>query len=804
MGDRELSPAEQFQRASALFERGQIAESQTIAAALAERYRSSAPEWSANFTVLEAQSAAWRGFSQDVVRLLAPELPASADADLRILRFSLLAGASVYLHRYNEAQLYLSRADALCSPMDRAACSHALNAHWTLALEQGQYEDASRYALQEAALSRRVGRPFDEARALTNLAVTRLQQERFDEAIDWLRASDGIARPLGAEDILLTNTGDLGWAYYSLGDRERALTLFQDAESRAVALSDTDDTITWLATIGSVDQDQRDWVRAADSYRQALQLARTIGSTDDIVNSLESLAHISIELNQPDDAEADLRQLEPMIRASGNHLDALDVELAHGRIAAVRRQDEQAEAIFRQVEGDPASQITMRLGAEHELARLFEAEGRGDDAMKMYATALATFESARAQIKNEDSKLPYFANATPIYDDDIRLLLAQGKTEEALAAADQSRARTLAQGLGLDAARLVFEGAALHPGAVAARAGATLLFYWLGERGSWLWVITPAKTTVVPLPPEGEITRQVERYRQALQGPEDPIAHPNADGMALYRTLVAPAQPWLTRGGSVDILCDGVLSEVNFETLIVPGPAPHYWIEDADIVSAPSLLLLALAQPAAGDRRNLLLIGNALSPGPDYPKLANAGFEMRQIRRHFSPGDETVFEGPQANPRSYLESTPQQFTYIDFVAHGVASRVDPMDSAIILSGMPGSDDSFRLHARDIMQHPIHARLVTIAACYGGGTRAYAGEGLVGLSWAFLYAGAHNVIGALWEVSDASTPVLMDAVYQGIEEGLAPRVALRRAKLTMLHGPFQRPFFWAPFQLYTGR
>jgi CHAT domain-containing protein len=297
--------------------------------------------------------------------------------------------------------------------------------------------------------------------------------------------------------------------------------------------------------------------------------------------------------------------------------------------------------------------------------------------------------------------------------------------------------------------------------------------------------------------------RRVERYRQTLQGPEDPLAPASQDGLALYRTLVAPAQAWLPPGGNVDILCDGVLSELNFETLIVPQPSPHYWIEDANIVSAPSLLLLASSQPGESGARNLLLIGNAISPGPDYPELANAGFEMRQIRRHFSPEDETVFEGSEANPGSYLQSTPQRFAYIDFVAHGVASSTDPLNSAIILSRMPGGEDSFRLHARDIMQHPIHARLVTIAACYGGGTRVYAGEGLVGLSWAFLYAGAHSVIGALWEVSDASTPVLMDGVYQGIEEDLAPRAALRRAKLSLLHGSFQRPFYWAPFQLYTG-
>ena len=777
-----------------------MAQSEDTAASLAERYRGTDPGWSERFRVLEAQSAAWRGTSPEVLRILTFS---PSDPDLQIRTLSLLAAADVHLRRFPDAREYLVRADQLCSTAKHAVCTHVMNAHWTLAIEQGRYGEAYGFALQNLNLARDYRDAFEEAVALMNLANTCLYQQHYDDAIDWLNASNEIARSLDAEDILLMNTGNLGWAYYSLGDRERAFRLFQDAERRAAALGDTQGTILWLTTSGYVLQDSGEWAGARESYSRALRLATQINSTDDIVNCLEDLAHISIQLGQLSDADADLREVDPLVTAGGNRLDILDVTLARGRIAAARRQDQQAETLFRRVEADPASQTTMRLGAEHELARLFESEGHIDDALKMYATALATFESARAQIESEASKLPYFANATPIYDDYIRLLISQGNTEEALAAADQSRARSLAQGLGLNPARPAFHAASFHPGAIAARAGATLLFYWLGERQSWLWAITPGKTTVFQLPPEAEIARRVARYRQALQAPDDPVASPNQDGQALYRTLVAPAQASLPSGGNVDILCDGVLSELNFETLIVPQPSPHYWIEDANIVSAPSLLLLASSQPGESGPRNLLLIGDAISPGPDYPDLSNAGFEMQQIRRHFSPQEETIFEGRQANPRSYLQSAPQRFTYIDFVAHGVASSTDPLNSAIVLSRQPGSEDSFRLHARDIMQHPIHARLVTIAACYGGGTRAYAGEGLVGLSWAFLYAGAHSVIGALWEVSDASTPLLMDAVYQGIEEGLAPRAALRRAKLSLLHGPFRRPFFWAPFELYTG-
>ena len=84
-------------------------------------------------------------------------------------------------------------------------------------------------------------------------------------------------------------------------------------------------------------------------------------------------------------------------------------------------------------------------------------------------------------------------------------------------------------------------------------------------------------------------------------------------------------------------------------------------------------------------------------------------------------------------------------------------------------------------------------------------KTYAGEGLVGLAWAFLRAGAHNVIGGLWEVSNASTPQLMDELYKGLNEGKDPATALRNAKLTLVHstGNYRRPFYWGPFQLYAG-
>jgi CHAT domain-containing protein len=158
-----------------------------------------------------------------------------------------------------------------------------------------------------------------------------------------------------------------------------------------------------------------------------------------------------------------------------------------------------------------------------------------------------------------------------------------------------------------------------------------------------------------------------------------------------------------------------------------------------------------------------------------------------------------------AIPAAYATSGPDQFRYIHFTAHGTASRLSPLDSAVVLSPPQDGPENFKLYARDIVQHPLNARLVTISGCYGSGVRTYAGEGLVGLAWVFLRAGSHNVIAALWQVADASSPLLMDRLYGELQAGKAPDEALRIAKLSLVHSSsvYRRPLFWGAYQLYAG-
>jgi CHAT domain-containing protein len=491
--------------------------------------------------------------------------------------------------------------------------------------------------------------------------------------------------------------------------------------------------------------------------------------------------------------------------------------MVKGLIAARSHDEAEAERIFRAVENDPKTNASLKFRAEYALARLYEDEGHSAAADREYQTALKTIEASRSTLRRDDSKLPFSNNARHVYDDYVHFLVASKKTDEALRWADFSRARTLNEGLGL-----LPKGGSVGPPPldapeIARRAGGTLLFYWLGEKQSYLWAITPRKTSLFTLPPAEEIDDAVHRYREALKV-QDVLAAADRDGESLYQTLAGPAKGLLKKDAKVFVIPDGSLNNLNFETLLVStakapepnapepnasGPMVHYWIEDVTIANASSLRVLAAAgAPKEKRERTLLIVGDSVAPNDEYRELPQAAAQMKSVESHFS-GAEKILTRENATPSAYLASSPEKFSYIHFVAHGTASQLSPLDSAIVLSKNNAQDDSFKLYARDIKDQKLRADLVTISACYSAGERSYSGEGLVGLSWAFLAAGAHNVVAALWEVSDASTAQLMDKFYDELNKGASPDAALRTAKLSFLRGKeFRNPYYWAPFQLYA--
>ncbi len=741
--------------------------------------------------------------NEKVLGLLLSESAPVPTVQLTVEKGRVEGSAYAALRRFPEASRKFSEAEKVCLTEMYADCADIALEQGVMDMARGAFAQAQGRFAHALGLSRERGYQFEEGTALLDLSWSALEQEHYDEAIDWSEAASKFSSGMGAADIAQNASGNSGWAYYKLGETERAENLLLDAASKAEKLGDVTDHVKWLIAVGYVYLDAGDFAKAEQSYKQALELAQQTNKQD-VIDALVSLATVSERSGKLDQARDYADKTIALVPKDGNRLDVLYPLLVKGHVAARRHDTQQAEKIYREIEQDPKSHVFLKWEAEHSLAQLYEDENQFDSAEREYRAALNTFEGARYSL-HEDTSLPFPANAAGIYDDYIHFLVNRKQAIEALQIAEYQRGRTLAEGLGVLQKGAAFKPEVLNAQQIARKVGGTILFYWLGEKQSYLWTITPQKTTIFVLPPRSEIEPMAQRYRKALADQQEFLPRTSDDGLALYRILVEPAVNLLPRDAKVFIIPDGSLNALNFETLMVPGSTPHYWIEDVTITNASSLRLLAASRKGQKHAYNLLLLGNAVAPNFDYPELRKAAAEMDSIERHFQPNQQQVLAREQATPDAYLASKPEQFAYIHFVAHGTANRASPLDSAIVLSRSNAQEDSFKLYARDIIHHPLRAELVTISTCYGAGSRAYSGEGLVGLSWAFLRAGAHNVIGALWEVSDVSTPQLMDELYRELEAGQTPDTALRNAKLATLRSSasYRKPFYWAPFQLYSG-
>ncbi len=832
--DRQGSPQSDFERAYQDFIHGELTKCREEAGRGYRSFGNSSPEWARKFRTLEAKALLEQGLFEDALKLLESQsLPSDQpESDVSIL--TLVALAKIRIHEIPESEHALNDALKLCDASEVASCGGLFQAFGILASERSQSSSAEKAYEHSLSFARSHSDRFLESTSLLNLGYESLAQGRFDEAIDRSEAAYQSAKSIGARVIELVTQGNMGWAYYRLGDSEKALGLSLEAEKTAAQLGDVFDQENELTNIGHIYMDSRRFDLAALSFQRALDLAEGIKAKQDISNALRVLARLALQTGEPGKASQYAERALAIARESGNHPDELYPMLVQGQVAAGRGDTETAENKFHEVEQHRVCPVFLKWEAEHSLARLYEDEDRTDSADREYRSALATFEAARDTVRHEDSQLSFLTNASRIYDDYVHFLVARGKTDDALRWADYSRARTLAEGLGLLAKGPSAGPPPLNPQQIARRAEGTVLFYWLGEKQSYLWTITPQKTSLFTLPPEAEINAAVQRYRKALGGPQDVVESADHDGRWLYQTLIAPAQALLQRDAKVFVIPDGSLNNLNFETLLVvessvSQPKLHFWIEDVTIADASSLRVLGASRAGKGKSkqkrdRGLLLVGNSVAPNDKYPELPKAAAQMESVARHFPAAEQRIFTREQATPAAYLASSPEQFSYIHFVAHGTASRLSPLDSAIVLSKIALSknvlsktalsktapaqgnaeDDSFKLYARDIIRRPLRADLVTISACYGAGERAYSGEGLVGLSWAFLRAGAHNVVAALWEATDASTEQLMDRFYDELDKGAGPDAALRAAKLSLLRGGgFHNPFYWAPFQLYAG-
>jgi tetratricopeptide (TPR) repeat protein len=265
---------------------------------------------------------------------------------------------------------------------------------------------------------------------------------------------------------------------------------------------------------------------------------------------------------------------------------------------------------------------------------------------------------------------------------------------------------------------------------------------------------------------------------------------------SLYKELIEPLEPLLeeTVKGASDrtaasrklvIVPHGLLHRVPFHALFDGG---SYLLERFEISYAPSAKVYSLCQgriPRGFDKALVLGVAD-----PSIPAVAE---ETQAVVQHLPAAE--LLRDQQATVETLRLRVPG-CGVLHLACHGMFRADNPMFSSLKVG------DGW-LAASDVIQLDLAGALVTLSACESGRNEVYAGDELMGLTRAFLGAGATTLVASLWLVQDETTAKLMEKWYELLSEGVGRATALRNAQLA-LKDRYPHPYYWAPFVLIGRR
>jgi CHAT domain-containing protein/lipopolysaccharide biosynthesis regulator YciM len=353
---------------------------------------------------------------------------------------------------------------------------------------------------------------------------------------------------------------------------------------------------------------------------------------------------------------------------------------------------------------------------------------------------------------------------------------------------------------------------------------AVFIEYFLGDSAYYASVITENAMTVIELPFDSLVNKKVKGLRfSILHKSENHFQNFSSD---LYRTFWSPIEKYLsdqnTKPAKAVIVADGTLSYVPFETLLssVDENAGYsklpYLIKNYDLSYAISGTLLLQ------EERSVKTFGknSYVAFAPVFTDESQTNFIVNTGERYISPLPGTISEVKKihelhtsknlfakyfmfkdAKEENVKSGEIGNYKYIHFATHGILNENHPELSGLILSQDSASKEDCFLYSGEIYDLKLNADLVCLSACETGLGKVVKGEGIIGLTRGFLYAGAKNVMVSLWKVSDASTSQLMVDFYDNLLSDTPKAESLRKAKTNLIASDkFSAPYYWAPFIL----
>jgi CHAT domain-containing protein len=723
----------------------------------------------------------------------------------------------------------------------------------TIHFEMGNGRDALEFVERAIRLFEMNDKKWGMAEAKLDLGRIQHSLDNDQEALRNLSDALSLFRSLSMRRLESLTFRAMGQVHRKLGETESALRAYQSALRLTRAGQDQRQEAYTLNYIGELYEDLKQESRALKYYRDALPLSRVSADPISEARTLYNLAHVERDSGNLQDARQHIEAAIEIVESLRTKVSSQDLRTTY--FATVRDTYElYIDILMLLHKQSPSSAFCAEAFVVSERARARSflemlREGRAnvregvDPKLLTKERELSEAFNMKAHrqmqlLTNKDKKAADEINKEL---EDLTAQLTQIR-DQIKSSSPRYAALTLPQPLNL---REVQQRVLNHD--------SLILEYALGNDRSYVWMVGPDSVAGYELPGRSEIEQSARRLYQLMIAYQM-VYGESVDQQSNRRAKAAEAMPAETamlsrlvlgplagklQNKRLIIIADGALQYIPFQMLTDPDSS-QFLLTNHEIVNEPSASTLGLLLSESSERKptgnSVAVLADPVFEADD-PRVKRKGNNVDDSARHedlkqslrdiglsadgveiprlLASRDEADaimnsvpwFTGLKAvgfaaNRESVLGPELTKYRVVHFATHGLINNEHPELSGIVLSlfdEQGRSQDGFlRLH--DIYNLRLPADLVVLSACSTGLGKDVKGEGLIGLTRGFMYAGASSVVASLWKVDDEATAELMKHFYYAMfRKGLTPVAALRDAQLVMASDQrWQSPYYWAGF------
>jgi CHAT domain-containing protein len=713
---------------------------------------------------------------------------------------------------------YLNQSMVLAKGSDREAA--ICNSIGILYTNQRDYAKAIEFFQRGLIIAIQRNDRFKQAEILLNVGVAYQFQQNYQSALNSFEQSLEVARAINYSELMVPLEEGRGTVLKAQGKYKEALDAFDRALEAATGKDDKTRIAELLWRKSELQLAKGDVSASIQNANESIKLAEQL--------SLRNVRYLA------------LTNLGKAYRAAGqNDLAMQTFKQATSQIEEMRNQVaglENERQLFFEDKVEPYHQMIGMLLTANK-----------DDTNQQ---ALLTAESAKARVLLDVFSTGRIDLAKVISDrekeEETRLnrrivdLNNEITQENRKQIAGTARLKTLNEALG--SARIEYETfqdslyaahselrtsrAQTRPGTSADINGlvtdstTAFLEYVVTDSETYLLVLTKSQDSKSPILRAYPIAIAANEIAKQTRDFRDMITTQSAfadDARRLYDLLLKPAEGQLKGKTSLCIVPDGILWDLPFQAL--EPRAGRYLLEDYSISYAPSLSVLGEMSVQKKTERtspSLLAFGNPTVPseiaanikttyrGENVGPLPDAEVEVSALKSIWGTSSSRVLIGPSASKNAF-RSEALKYNIIHLATHGILDDASPMYSRLVMARDENDrNDDGLLEAREIMQLDLHADLVVLSACQTARGRIGAGEGMIGMSWAFFVAGVPTMVVSQWKVNSGSTAKLMIDFHKRLRDESSAQsqttaMALQQAALSVMKDPrYRHPYFWAGF------